>query len=516
MAQSAADRRKFGFRQCLPIVVALLPALLAGCYAPMHSPGTPATDLPDEFRYPMRTMPQPINFSALTAEQPFAYLLGSGDVLEIAIPDLIGPGQMEAIQVTVLEQGEISLPRVGPIAVGGLSLADAQAQVNRALAADFLQNPRATLRLVQKGTINVLVLGAVKKPGVHGLPRYENDVAHALAAAEGFSEVAGEVVEVHRRDAFPTPGILHPPMTAPTLAPVGNHPALPPVQHVQPVPPPPAPPASIPAPTQLPVLPITRSEPMPLSALQRVTPPQPIQNSVTSLPQPQPPQYPQPQKRVSPYGDYRQAPAAPPRPKIRGQAPVDFPPGYTPVVPEWIPPKPLPAVTQIPCADTAGPILRIPLRGDASWLRPEDVILHPGDVVIVPQKTQEVFYVVGPLSNQNRVRFAVGDRDREIGSGLILPRDREVDVVTAVAMAGYIDPIESPTTVTLHRVGPDGMPMLIIVDLIAARSDPQETLLVQPGDIIYLNPDCAWYSRRLMDRVIDQALGVAIGRWLTN
>ncbi len=119
MAQSAADRRRFGFRQALPIAVALL---LAGCYAPMHSPGTPATDLPDEFRYPMRTMPQPINFSTLTAEQPYAYLLGSGDVLEIAIPDLIGPGQMEAIQVTVLEQGEISLPRVGPIAVGGLRL----------------------------------------------------------------------------------------------------------------------------------------------------------------------------------------------------------------------------------------------------------------------------------------------------------------------------------------------------------------------------------------------------------
>lgn len=509
MAQLAADRRRLRFRHCLPIVV----ALLAGCYAPMHSPGTPATDLPDEFRYPMRTMPQPINFSTLTAEQPFAYLLGSGDVLEIAIPDLIGPGQMEAIQVTVLEQGEISLPRVGPISVGGLSLADAQMQVNRALAAGFLQNPRATLRLVQKGTINVLVLGAVKKPGVHGLPRYENDVAHALAAAEGFSELAGEVVEVHRRDAFSPPGMLHPPMAVPALAPGGNQLALPPAQYAEPVPPPPAPPATMPTPTQLPVLPISRAEPTPVSAPQRATPPAYIQRPTAPLPQS--PQPPQPQQRVSPYGDYRQAPAAP-RPKVRGQSPVEIPPGTLPGSPDWISTEPLRAVTHIPCAETASPILRIPLRGDASWVRPEDVILHPGDVVIVPQKTQEVFYVVGPLSDQNRLRFAVGDRDREIGSGLLLPRDREIDVVTAVAMAGYIDPIESPTTVTLHRVGPDGMPMLIIVDLIAARSDPQETLLVQPGDIIYLNPDCAWYSRRLMDRVIDQALGVAIGRWLTN
>lgn len=143
-------------------------------------------------------------------------------------------------------------------------------------------------------------------------------------------------------------------------------------------------------------------------------------------------------------------------------------------------------------------------------------MLHAGDVVVVPQKTHDVFYVVGPLSEQNRVRFAVGDRDREIGNGLLLPRDREVDVVTAVAMAGYIDPINSPTTVTLHRVAPDGTPMLILVDLIAARSDRRETLLVQPGDIIYLNPDSAWYTRRLLDKVINQALGTAIGRWLTQ
>lgn len=97
-----------------------------------------------------------------------------------------------------------------------------------------------------------------------------------------------------------------------------------------------------------------------------------------------------------------------------------------------------------------------------------------------------------------------------------MPDDREIDVVTAVVMAGYIDPIESPTTVTLHRMGQDGMPLLIIVDLIAARSDPKETVMVQSGDIIYLNPDSAWYTRRLVDRVIDRALGTAVGRWLTN
>jgi hypothetical protein len=148
-------------------------------------------------------------------------------------------------------------------------------------------------------------------------------------------------------------------------------------------------------------------------------------------------------------------------------------------------------------------ILRIPLRGAADHpLATEDVRLLEGDVVVVPSRKSEVFYVVGKLSPTNFVRFNIGARERDLGAGFLLPRDREIDVVTAVAMAGYIDPIDSPTTVTVHRIGPDGQPMLIIVDLIRARYDRCETLLVEAGDIIYLNPDAPWWFRRTFDRMV--------------
>ena len=45
----------------------------------------------------------------------------------------------------------------------------------------------------------MLVLGKVNRPGLHELPRYQNDVGHALAAAEGLAEDAADVIEVHRR-----------------------------------------------------------------------------------------------------------------------------------------------------------------------------------------------------------------------------------------------------------------------------------------------------------------------------
>jgi hypothetical protein len=91
-------------------------------------------------------------------------------------------------------------------------------------------------------------------------------------------------------------------------------------------------------------------------------------------------------------------------------------------------------------------------------------------------------------------------------------------VVTAVAMAGYIDPIESPSTVTVHRSIPGRPPMLIRVDLIDARYSWKENIYVQPGDIIYLNPDACWWWRRTFDNVVPDLItipyGEALARWI--
>ena len=135
-------------------------------------------------------------------------------------------------------------------------------------------------------------------------------------------------------------------------------------------------------------------------------------------------------------------------------------------------------------------------------LTSQQVTLNDGDVIVVPIRTNEVFFVVGKLSPTNFVRFNLGTENRDLGTGFLLPPDRDINVVTAVAMAGYIDPIDSPTTVTVQRTTADGTPMLIHVDLIAARHDWTEDILVQPGDIIYLNPDAKWWFRRALDRVI--------------
>ncbi len=175
-------------------------------------------------------------------------------------------------------------------------------------------------------------------------------------------------------------------------------------------------------------------------------------------------------------------------------------------------------------------VLRIPLRGGRPVIVDEnqmllqeyvsvaDLALRPDDVVVVPRQPDEVFFVVGLLNRNNVVNFRVSDLDRQLGNAFLMPKDRDIDVVTAVAMAGYIHPIESPSTVTVQRSVPGAPPMLIHVDLIAARYQWKENVYVQPGDIIYLNPDGPWWWRRTFDRVVPDLItrpwGEASLRWI--
>ena len=414
------------------IVVILCGSLLSGCYAPLKSPGIPATSLPDYYRAPIRTAAEPINMGLLSAPSPPHYVLGPGDILDVTIPDLYQTPdlrqspQERPIRLQVLDDGAIHVPRLGAVPVKGLTVGQTRARLDQMLhGKGHLVNPTSSIVLVEKATVRVVVLGEVNHPGVFELPQFENDVAHALAAAGGFNEEAGDLVEIHRHSVmgFGTPLAVDAPPLPKQIAHVGH-----------------------------------------------------------STP--------------SPYNSYRGDPGIQPASYVQSQ------------------PQPPLSVGN----SSAGGIVKIPLRSMTPGLaRTEDMRLYPGDVVVVRPRRHEVFYVVGKLSENQRARFTLGDREREIGNGFLLPPDREIDVITAVAMAGYIDPIDSPTTVTVHRMGVGVQPpMLIRVDLLKARQNPRENVLVQPGDIIYLNPDCAWWMRRTFDRFIDNVLGVAVGRAITN
>lgn len=396
-------------------------AYTTGCYAPLRSPAIPATCLSDAYRMPERSFATELNLASLSIPAAQDYILGPNDTLEVSLSGLSDPGpkeQVRPVTVRIMSNGKVRLPLAGEVEVGGMNLSEAQQAIDEAYSPDILKSPKTSIVLVERATFNIPVIGELTNPGVHSLPRYENDIANALALAGGRTPFAAEVVEVHRR--------------------------------------------------------------MPEFELVR---------------------------RVAASSD-----SSDPQSAAFPAVAID------------------PAGAGMLMDESTKVVLRIPLKSGTpaiiadnqvypqEHLSVEDITLRQGDVVVVPRQPDEVFFVVGLLNEDNVVNFRVSDLDRRLGNAFLLPKDRDVDVVTAVAMAGYIDPIDSPTTVTVHRSVPGAPPMLIRVDLIAARYDWNENVYVQPGDIIYLNPDAAWWSRRMFDRIAPELLLApyreAMFRWI--
>ena len=142
----------------------------------------------------------------------------------------------------------------------------------------------------------------------------------------------------------------------------------------------------------------------------------------------------------------------------------------------------------IPCAQAIHLPLRLP-PGQPMPFGPEDVILETGDVVFLEARDYDVFYTAGLLP----------------GGEHVLPRDRDLDVVEAVAqvrgplfngafgtnsLAGnLIAPGiggPSPSLLVVVRRTPGGGQVPIRVDLNRAMQDARERILVQPGDFLVL------------------------------
>jgi len=132
-------------------------------------------------------------------------------------------------------------------------------------------------------------------------------------------------------------------------------------------------------------------------------------------------------------------------------------------------------------------ITKIPLKilqGQTINVSPAEVILETGDVVFVPARDREHFFVGGLLAGQQ----------------VYLPRDYELDVIGAIAMAGGSPAgpgqilfnnqspgvILPPTRVLILRKMPGGGQVTIHVDLKKALHDRSERIQIRPGDVILL------------------------------
>lgn len=132
------------------------------------------------------------------AEQPSPnrVLIGNGDLLEVAV---YGADDFKQ-QVRVSDTGEISLPLIGQVKVGGLSVAAAEKVVKQKLVdGSFYNDPQVSIFEKEYSTQGISVLGEVQKPGVYPLLGTRT-LFDAISAAGGTNPKAGKTVMVTHRD----------------------------------------------------------------------------------------------------------------------------------------------------------------------------------------------------------------------------------------------------------------------------------------------------------------------------
>ncbi|MDE6721677.1 MAG: SLBB domain-containing protein [Bacteroidaceae bacterium] len=114
---------------------------------------------------------------------PQNYVLGPGDQLVI---DIYGASQKTLIY-TVSPEGTITVANVGPVAVNGLTVSEAQRKIRSTVGAHYSTSD-VRLTLGQTRTIMINVMGEVKTPGTYQLSAFAT-VFHALYRAGGINQL---------------------------------------------------------------------------------------------------------------------------------------------------------------------------------------------------------------------------------------------------------------------------------------------------------------------------------------
>lgn len=133
------------------------------------------------------------------------YLLSPVDKLSISVygePDLSSDQRIS-------DQGTVSIPLLGETRIGGLTVSDAQKQIEAAFIKQrYLVNPVVTINIEAFSSKVVTVLGEVEEPGSITIPEGRNGLPLQVAIAEagGFTGAAQKNEVTLRRATKPGQG----------------------------------------------------------------------------------------------------------------------------------------------------------------------------------------------------------------------------------------------------------------------------------------------------------------------
>ena len=133
-------------------------------------------------------------FPAFAAED---YLIGGGDTINITVyeqPDLTTTARISQ------DDGTITFPLLGEVAIVGLSPEDAGRKIEKLLReGGYLRAPQVSLKVQEFQSQKIPVMGQVNKPGEY-LLKGESRVADLITQAGGLQEDAADIIVVVKKE----------------------------------------------------------------------------------------------------------------------------------------------------------------------------------------------------------------------------------------------------------------------------------------------------------------------------
>lgn len=126
------------------------------------------------------------------------YRIGPDDVLEVTLTGLDQPTTSSSYKTRVDGNGEIDLPLVGAVRVGGMEEAHVEDAIKAAYVPAVVLQLNVNVEVVSYDLTHVVVTGAAQAPGLVPLPRNQRNLLYAVVGAGGVSDEASGRVTLSR------------------------------------------------------------------------------------------------------------------------------------------------------------------------------------------------------------------------------------------------------------------------------------------------------------------------------
>ena len=137
--------------------------------------------------------------SNTSVSAPSGYTLSANDQVAVEVfgeDELRTAGRLSA-------DGNLSLPLLGSVHLGGLTLGQATARLTELYGRDYLVNPKVNVSLAGYAKRRFTMLGQINRPGSYEMPEGSSagiDLLEAVAMAGGYTRIAApERISVRRK-----------------------------------------------------------------------------------------------------------------------------------------------------------------------------------------------------------------------------------------------------------------------------------------------------------------------------